>query len=76
MAEKLNSRCSSGEGEVYSLVVVHGLLPVLTSLLVEHRLQGPQPAAIVARDLPGPGIKPVSPELAGGFLTTAPPGKP
>ena len=27
-------------------------------------------------DLPGPGIKPVSPALAGGFLTTAPPGKP
>ena len=25
--------------------------------------------------LPGPGIKPVSPALAGGFLTTAPPGK-
>ena len=27
-------------------------------------------------DLPVPGLKPVSPELAGGFLTTAPPGKP
>ena len=27
-------------------------------------------------DLPRPGIKPVSPALAGGFLTTAPPGKP
>ena len=27
-------------------------------------------------DLPGPGIEPMSPELAGGFLTTAPPGKP
>ena len=26
-------------------------------------------------DLPGPGIKPVTPSLAGGFLTTAPPGK-
>ena len=26
-------------------------------------------------DLPGPGIEPVSPALAGGFLTTAPPGK-
>ena len=26
-------------------------------------------------DLPGPGIKPVSPALAGGFSTTAPPGK-
>ena len=27
-------------------------------------------------DLPGPGLKPVSPALAGGFLTTVPPGKP
>ena len=27
-------------------------------------------------DLPGPGIEPMSPALAGGFLTTAPPGKP
>ena len=27
-------------------------------------------------DLPGPGLEPVSPAVAGGFLTTAPPGKP
>ena len=27
-------------------------------------------------DLPRPGLKPVSPALAGGFLTIAPPGKP
>ena len=27
-------------------------------------------------DLPDPGIKPMSPALAGGLLTTAPPGKP
>ena len=27
-------------------------------------------------DLPGPGLEPVSPALAGGFLTTEPPGKP
>ena len=27
-------------------------------------------------DLPGPGLEPVSPALAGGFLTAAPPGKP
>ena len=27
-------------------------------------------------DHPGPGLEPVSPALAGGFLTTAPPGKP
>ena len=28
------------------------------------------------RDLPGPGLKPTSPALASGFLTTVPPGKP
>ena len=27
-------------------------------------------------DPPRPGLEPVSPALAGGFLTTAPPGKP
>ena len=27
-------------------------------------------------DLPGPGLEPVFPALAGGFLTTVPPGKP
>ena len=27
-------------------------------------------------DLPGPGIRPTSPALTGGFLTTRPPGKP
>ena len=27
-------------------------------------------------DLPGPGLEPVSPALAGRFLTTVPPGKP
>ena len=27
-------------------------------------------------DLPGLGLKPMSPALAGRFLTTAPPGKP
>ena len=27
-------------------------------------------------DLPGPGLEPVSSALAGGFLTTVPPGKP
>ena len=27
-------------------------------------------------DLPGPGLEPMSPALAGGFLTAAPPEKP
>ena len=29
-----------------------------------------------SRDLSNPGIKPMSPALAGGFFTTEPPGKP
>ena len=28
------------------------------------------------RDLPDPGIEPMSPEMAGGFFTAEPPGKP
>ena len=51
------------------------------SLVAEHGLQS---AGSVAKaysphgmwDLPGPGIEPVSLALAGGFLTTGPPGKP
>ena len=31
---------------------------------------------VAPQDLPGPGLEPVFPALAGAFLTTAPPGKP
>ena len=37
-----------------------------------HRLN----CSAACENLPGPGIEPVSPALACGFLTTAPPGKP
>ena len=37
-----------------------------------HRLS----CSVALWDLSGPGIEPVSPELAGGFLTTVPPGSP
>ena len=43
-----------------------------------HRLSscGARASALRAMwDLPGPGIEPMSPALAGGFLTTAAPGK-
>ena len=36
---------------------------------------GAQASVGVAYGLPGPGIEPVSPGLAGGFLSTVPPGK-
>ena len=44
----------------------------------EHRLSSCGARAQLLRGmwaLPGPGLEPVSPALAGGFLTTAPPGK-
>ena len=68
-------------------VEVCGLLMVVASLValgtwasvaVERRLSscGSRPSLLRGMwGLPGPGIKPVSPALAGGFLTTAPPGK-
>ena len=48
------------------------------SLALERRLSSCGAQAQLLRhmwDLPGPGIEPVSPALACGFLTTAPPGK-
>ena len=49
------------------------------SWALERRLSSCGARASLLRgmwDLPGPGLKPVSPALAGGFLTTAPPGSP
>ena len=54
------------------LVVVHGLLTVVASLVAEYRLQGTWDSVW---DLPGPRTEPVSPALASGFLTTRAPGK-
>ena len=63
---------------------VRGLLIAVASLCcgaraLEHRLssRGAQAQSLRGMwDPPGPGLKPVSPALAGGFLSTAPPGKP
>ena len=49
------------------------------SRALEHRLsnRGAQAQLLHSPwDPPGPGLKPMSPVLAGGFLTTAPPGMP
>ena len=64
-------------------IAVRGPLTIVASLVAEHRLQtcrlsscGSQAQLLRGMwDLPGPGIEPVFPALAGGFLTTAPPGK-
>ena len=62
-----------------SLVVEHGLsahglqqLWHMGSVVVAHGLSC---STAGMWDLPGPGLEPVSPALAGGFLTIAPPGK-
>ena len=49
------------------------------SRALERRLSSCGARALLLRgmwDLPGPGLEPVSPALADGFLTTALPGKP
>ena len=49
------------------------------SRALEHRLSSCGTQAELLRgmwNLPRPGLEPVSPALAGGFLTTAPSGKP
>ena len=65
-------------------IAVRGPLTIAASLVVEHRLQTHRLSNCGSRaqllrsmwDLPRPGLEPVSPALAGRFLTTAPPGKP
>ena len=65
-------------------IAVRGPLTIVASLVAEHRLQTRRLSncGSWARplrgmwDLPGPGLEPMSPALAGGFLTTAPPGNP
>ena len=61
-----------------SVVVARGLSSCGLQAL-EHRLSscGARAQLLCSMwDLPGPGLKPVSPALAGGFLTTVPPRKP
>ena len=65
-------------------IAVHGLLTIVASLVVEHRLQTRRFSSCGSRaqllrgmwDLPRPGLEPVSPALAGRFSSAAPPGKP
>ena len=65
-------------------IVVHRPLTIAASLVAEHRLQthrlsncGSWAQLLCGMwDPPRPGLKPMSPALAGRFSTTAPPGKP
>ena len=66
------------------LIAVRGPLTIAASLVAEHRLQTRRLSSCGSRaqlirgmwDPPRPGLKPVSPALAGRLPTTAPPGKP
>ena len=61
------SHCEARDLRVRASVVVeHGLSSCSTQAQLLHGMWDPS----------GPGLEPVSPALAGGFLTTAPPGKP
>ena len=63
---------------VWASVVVARGLSSCGSRALEHRLSSCGSRAYLPCgmwDLPGPGLEPVSPALAGGFLTTAPLGK-
>ena len=65
-------------------IAVRGPITVAASPVAEHRLQTRRLSSCGSRapllhgmwDLPRPGLEPVYPALAAGFLTTAPPGKP
>ena len=65
-------------------IAVRRPLTIAASLAAEHGFQMHRLSSCGSRaqllrgmwDLPRPGIEPVSPALAGRFLTTAPPGKP
>ena len=70
--------CGTGCRCAGSVVVARGLSSCGLQAL-ECRLSSCGARAQLLRgmwDLPGPGLEPVFPALAGGFLTTAPPGKP
>ena len=65
-------------------IAVRRPLTIAASLVAEHRLQTRRLSSCGSQawllrgmwDPPRPGLKPVSPALAGRFSTTAPPGKP
>ena len=72
------SCCGAPALGTWASVVVAHRLSSCGSWALDRRLSSYGARALLLRgmwDLPGPGLEPVSPALAGGFLTTAPPGK-
>ena len=78
---RASSRCGK-RGPLF--IAVRGPLTAAASLVAEHKLQTRRLSSCGSRaqslrgmwDLPGPGLEPVSPALAGRLSTAAPPGKP
>ena len=78
-ARAFSSCCKRGP----LFIVVCGPLTIVASLVAEHKLQTRRLSscgtwALLLHgmwDLPRPGLKSVSPAMAGRFSTTAPPGK-
>ena len=73
------SCCGARALGVWASVVVVCGLSSCGSWALERGLSSCGAQTLLLRsmwDLPGPGLEPVSPTLAGGFLTSAPPGKP
>ena len=84
VGSRICARAFSSCGERGPLfIAVRGPLTIVASLVAEHRLQMCRLSSCGSRaqlfrgmwDLPRPGLEPLSPALAGGFPTTAPPGK-
>ena len=72
------ARAVSGRGEQGHSPVAVGKRLMEGASLVEHGLSSHHPRAQLPRNmwtLPGPGIEPVSPALAGELPSTVPPGK-
>ena len=72
------SRCGARALGAWASVVVARGLSSCGSRALEHRLSSCDAWAYLLLsmwDLPGPGLEPMSPEPAGRFLTTVPPGK-
>ena len=72
------SRCRARALGTWASVVVARRLSSCGSWALERRLSSCGTRALLLHgmwDLPRPRLEPVSPALAGGFLTTAPPGK-
>ena len=80
LLRSVGSRCAGFSScDVRASVVVAHWLSSCGLRALEHRLSSCSARALFLCgmwDLPGPGLEPVSPALAGGFLTTAHQGSP